>query len=351
MSCSLRRFMATIDNRSQNIRPPKFVPTTPRSIYSWKSWRAHEFLSFLFYYSLPIFSDIMQNYELNHLIKLCIFTERILSREINVSDLDIAHKMIVEYVKDFKDIYSLGHMLSGVHELLHLVECTKYFGPLNYINCFPFEELNRKVVGLIHGRVLLGEEFIKIFTLIQCLSTMYNQLPENDFIQQEMHYKTSNKKRLNNISIDTFKPLSLKIDKIENIKIRESIKLKFLYNDNEIDCLKVYNKIIYNGILFTSTAINTKYFDSCFTTEKRKFGIIENFIMVNDKYYAIAKKLNRLFNPFFWQEYYSITASLHLCHISDDIFIEEIESIKKAAFLKIDNKCFVSSFSISHLFN
>jgi hypothetical protein len=43
-------------------------------------------------------------------------------------------------------------MLSGVHELLHLVECTIQFGHLNSINCFPFEEVNRKSLNFILDR-------------------------------------------------------------------------------------------------------------------------------------------------------------------------------------------------------
>jgi hypothetical protein len=39
------------------------------------------------------------------------------------------------------------------------------------MNFFQFEELNRKVVGLNHGRDLMGEEFIKIFNLIQGLNS------------------------------------------------------------------------------------------------------------------------------------------------------------------------------------
>ena len=60
MECSLKSFMHQIDGRIICIKPPKFVPTTPRSIYSWKQWRAHEYLSFILYYSLPVFIDIME---------------------------------------------------------------------------------------------------------------------------------------------------------------------------------------------------------------------------------------------------------------------------------------------------
>jgi hypothetical protein len=44
---SLRKEMDLIDRRLVRIRPPKFKPTTPRSIQSWKTRCAHEYLSFL----------------------------------------------------------------------------------------------------------------------------------------------------------------------------------------------------------------------------------------------------------------------------------------------------------------
>jgi hypothetical protein len=47
-------------------------------------------------------------------------------------------------------------MLSGTHELLHLVDCTTAFGPLNLINLFQFEELNRILVSFLHGFDLIG---------------------------------------------------------------------------------------------------------------------------------------------------------------------------------------------------
>ena len=70
-------------------------------------------------------------------------------------------------------------MLSGVHELLHLVECTRNFGPLNNINCFPFKELNQKCIGSIHGRDLIGEEFIKLFSIMQSLGAAVSELNVN----------------------------------------------------------------------------------------------------------------------------------------------------------------------------
>ena len=82
MICSLRNYMQQIDQRVINIRPPKYIPTTPRSINSWKTWRAHIYLSFILYYALPVFGDIMEADTFENLLKLVKFLEIIFSREI-----------------------------------------------------------------------------------------------------------------------------------------------------------------------------------------------------------------------------------------------------------------------------
>jgi hypothetical protein len=70
-----------------------------------------------------------------HLLKLVKFLEIILSREIIEENRTVAEEFIIAFVKDFSSIFSETSMLSGVHELHHLFECTRNFGPLNNINC------------------------------------------------------------------------------------------------------------------------------------------------------------------------------------------------------------------------
>lgn len=51
----LKLHIDKINDRLLNLRPPSYIPSKPRSIKLWRLWRAHEFLSFLLYYSLPVF--------------------------------------------------------------------------------------------------------------------------------------------------------------------------------------------------------------------------------------------------------------------------------------------------------
>jgi len=165
---SLRKFMQEIDKRLLSIKPPSFVPYTPRSIYTHNLWRAHEYLSFILYYALPVFKDIMKNEYHQNLQKLVVFVETILSPIIIKEELIKADIIIREFVHELESLYSPRIMLSGVHELLHLVEMTLDFGPLNGINCFQYEELNRKMIRFVHGFDLIGElsnKFKKVINL------------------------------------------------------------------------------------------------------------------------------------------------------------------------------------------
>ena len=45
--------------------------------------------------------------------------------------------------------------------------CTEVLGPINQNNCYQFEELNRKVNRLIKGQDLIGDEFLKLFNIVQ----------------------------------------------------------------------------------------------------------------------------------------------------------------------------------------
>ncbi len=161
---SLKKYMQEIDFRLSQISPPTFVPSTPRSIYTHNVWRAHEYLSFMLYYALPVFRDIMNGEYYNNIKKLIIFMEILLSPSISLDDLSKAELIIFDFVKEVSKLYPATILLSGLHELLHLVDCTLDFGPLNCTNCFQFEEINRKLMRFLHGADLIGEELIKIFS-------------------------------------------------------------------------------------------------------------------------------------------------------------------------------------------
>lgn len=191
---SLKTKMQEINHRLLSIRPPSYVSCTPRSIFDWKIWRAHEFLNFILFYALMVFSNALMVFS-NGVILLYLYQEKI-----EKENLPLINKILINFVEDLPKLYDNFILTSGIHELLHLVEQTNQLGPLNTFNCFQFEELNRKIANLIKGQNLLGEEFIKLFSICQNMSNISLDLNSDSkvgkFIDKYFWIKSSNRKKL-----------------------------------------------------------------------------------------------------------------------------------------------------------
>ncbi len=349
---SIRKFIREIDDRIIKIKPPKFVPSTPRSIDYYNKWSAHEYLSFILYYALPVFRDVMRFDYYQNLKKLVVFIEIILSSEINVKNLTQAETIITEFVEEVSELYPPTIMLSGMHEMLHLVDCTLDFGPLNCINCFQFEELNRKLMRFLKGHDLIGEELIKIYTTAQILSTFSNNVLNTklkEYIKSKLIFKSSNIKKRGEKSKTIIKNTEISFNQSYTKAFQFYIKK---FDSVIINNLKTCNRIIYNGIIFTSESIKTKRSDSCFINKEKKIGLIQSFVIFNNTVYVIAKKIVRLMNAFNSTSCPQIESNLFVCDISEQLFVDKIENIKKVVLINISKEnCFVSLFNSSHLFS
>ena len=173
---SLRNFVSEIDRKLLLIKPPTF-------------------LAFILYYAIPVFNNIMPDKLFKNIIKLIIFIETLLSKEVSVVHLKMSQNLVVEFIDELDDLYPKNIMLSGVHELLHFVEGTLDFGPVNITNLFTYEELNRKIIRLIKGKDLIGEEFIKLFSTAQCLSKVEpSSIELKEYLSQTAVLRSSNRK-------------------------------------------------------------------------------------------------------------------------------------------------------------
>ena len=192
---SLKEYQNMINKRLFDIKPPSFIPSKPRSTKLWRLWHAHEFLFFLLYYSLPVFFKLMPHVFFLNLMKLVLCMQHLLRKNIVREDLDTIQSILNDFVAESESIYGKSVLLSGMHELLHLVECTKSFGPLNCVNLFQFEEINRKILRFVKGRDLISEEFLKTFSIYQALEHFRSNCVKNkkvaDFLDEHCQFKNN----------------------------------------------------------------------------------------------------------------------------------------------------------------
>lgn len=282
---SLRYNYDEIEKRYVSIRPPDYLSSAPKSITEWKNWKAREFINFILFYSLPVFMPILH---FEHLTKLVIALEILLTKNIQLSSIDVADDLLRQFVKDASSFYTPAIMKSGVHKLLHLAKCTIDIGPLNTISCFPFEEMNRKLIRFIRGRDLMGEEFYKLFSVIQTLITFTNeyqiQNPQlKEFIFKTSCIKTSNRK-------DRYKEdfkVSIKISNFPDIYLNNFIR------DNNLTDLTFYERIHFKGTTFSVRSKINKFDNSCIEFQGT-YGIIETIFLKDTIPFVICRQVSNL---------------------------------------------------------
>jgi hypothetical protein len=288
---------------------------------------------------------------ITNLKKLIIALEILLERTIKKNILTGAQLMLEEFVIELENLFNKNILLSGVHELLHLFQCSLDFGPLNNINSFQFEELNRKLIGLINGNDLIGEEFIKVFTVGQVLNSYISNNNHNsticEFFDKHKCFKTSYLKNINKHNNEV-KILDKKLDnQLQLIGI-----IRHLRNDLLIEQHELFSKVSYKGVLFSNLQNIKKMCDFCVRTKKNFFGLIVCFIQKNNRFYLVAKKLSLLFAAsFFEYQRMFLDSKMFSCLETDEHYVEEMNNIEKICFIKIYNEnYYVSTFKLSHFF-
>jgi hypothetical protein len=342
---SLKPYITLINNRLMKIKPPSYIPVCARSITEYHHWRANEFLTFFIYYMLPVFNGFMRQVFYVNITKLVVALEYLLNREIKVNYIDQVKDILKHFVKEAQAIYPENIMLSGMHELLHLADCTKIFGPMNVMSCFPFEEVNRKILRIISGKDLIGDEFLYNFSILQSL-TNYCNLSKNsklaEYINKYNIIKTTNKKIIHEKGIKLGPVSYLNKDQIK-------VLLRIASNLDIVNAQVCYRLRI-DGVLYTSVLNQSKRGDFSITTGVNH-GIIQFFLIKDNNISIIAKKLSSLATTFFVKENPLIKSALTLCNLSDEYFIASVVKIKKIFYIQISEDLnFYSTFSISHLF-
>ena len=234
-----------------------------------------------------------------NLKKLVISLHFLLSRNIEKQKLDLVEKKIFEFVEEIEKLYSPLIMKSGVHELLHLVDCTKKIGPLNISSCFTYEELNRKTLKLVKGRDMIGEEFQKIFYCNQLLnlfleSTKLKNPRVTEFIRRHYSLNSANRKakHYNQVIKYDEKKKGLK----SSNEIISKLKAELNFSDFEIIFL---NQIIYKNVSYKIQGNESKFQNSCIITSDLNFGLIKHIFISKNEAYCICNKIVKLHNPFF----------------------------------------------------
>lgn len=123
----------------------------PREVQDLIHWKASEMKMFFFYYAIPVLEGIMTDEYFNHFLRLMVASAILSSDKIINVMIDVADDLLHRFVIEFEDIYGIQFCSINVHLPLHLSSCVRNLGRLWAYSCYEYEDLNGKIVKLVHG--------------------------------------------------------------------------------------------------------------------------------------------------------------------------------------------------------
>ena len=148
---SLSKSLNILNKRLLSIKPPTFISRAPSSFSKLKFWKASEFRSFLFYYSVPVLYGVLPSIYFDHHILLVEAIHSLNSQSISPEAIDKCEFILQYYCALFAKYYGANTMGINVHSILHLTDVVRDLGPLFVYSCFPYESLNGDLKSLFHG--------------------------------------------------------------------------------------------------------------------------------------------------------------------------------------------------------
>lgn len=165
----LGRRTSLVDQKLLRIKPPHEFRRTPRSVTTYKYWKASEFRAFLLYYALPVLMDILPPDYVYHLSLLISAMHLLLSDCIDVTEVEKAQELLNIFHDLIPDLYPSEMCTANVHSLLHLGKFVSKWGPLWCYSCFGFESMNGHLRNHIHGTRNVLPQLIHNFRMRQML--------------------------------------------------------------------------------------------------------------------------------------------------------------------------------------
>lgn len=115
------------------------IKRSTRSIDYIKYWKATEFRTFLLYIGPILLRDRLP-FEIYEHFLLLFCAVRICSCQLYVKIFPLAEKLFLEYVENYILIYGRDHIVSNIHNLIHVFNDVKTLGNLNTISAYKFED-------------------------------------------------------------------------------------------------------------------------------------------------------------------------------------------------------------------
>ena len=163
-----------------------------RSLRYWKLWKATEFRYFLLYFGPFILKDVLPSDLYNNFIMLHISISILVNKKLVSSkdNIDYAESLLMRFIEDFQKLYGKKNVTHNVHNLLHLANDVRKYGPLEYFSAFPFENYIFSIKKLIRKGDKPLQQIARRLSEYECRRNSKSiKSQNNDLIYEKHHYR------------------------------------------------------------------------------------------------------------------------------------------------------------------
>ncbi len=169
------RSIERLDKQLLAIRPPHEITRRPRSLKTRRYFKANEWRAFLLFYSTVILEGVLGRRFKRHWDLVVAAIHALLKDEVKTTSVDIAERQLSEFVEQMEDLYGVQHLSFNIHQLMHLSQSVRNWGPLWAISGFTFEDQNGVLLKFVKGTQYVPEQIYNQFVLKMSLPSEANK--------------------------------------------------------------------------------------------------------------------------------------------------------------------------------
>jgi hypothetical protein len=178
-----------LDKRLALIHPPYEITRLPRSLSDRKHWKGSEWHFWLLQLGIPVLRGILPVVYLKHLMLLVEGIQLLSQTEIKVADIERADVCLNIFVSQFGMLYGAENVTYNVHQLLHIADSVKNWGPLWCYSTYIFEGYMQTILKLFHGTQAVPLQIVNRFSLWSNLMSLSESIVSSDNTSiQVRHY-------------------------------------------------------------------------------------------------------------------------------------------------------------------
>ena len=247
IECKLRDHESEIDKKLACMKAPRKVARLSRPLSSRTNWNAREYENWILYYSVPILRSYFSEKYLHHWMKFVEALFILLQSEITLDELDKAHQLMLSFVELTEKLYGEGAMSPNVHQMIHISDSVRNWGPLWCHSGYPFESGNGVVLKHIYAANGVHEQIKRYVLMDLSYQNIESKVTETNCIAQ--YYCNEISSRCCVKSVKYSEPRYFGLGKPVN-------HLDIMYPLSSY--AKSYDRVVFNDCLYSSCKINCK---------------------------------------------------------------------------------------------